>query len=252
MAEFGNTDRGSRLQSMKGKYGPTQGDGISADMPEYGTPANPNYVVRIQQAGGNAVKAFVPETFQLGVVSSFGQPFGQGLNASAAGKASIMMTGNALTSQSMTAQIWEGTQPIEITLELEFVAESDPLIEVLLPIQRLLEMTMPSRGLGGYLLEPPGPVYKDLINWAAFDKARNALGIDGIASGGGAAAKQIAVQIGNFILFDNVVIEQVNSTFHSLMHESGIPMRATVSVTFKTFFIQLKEDVKDIFLMEKR
>lgn len=239
MATFGQfTARGQAFQNMKGQFGPTQGDGISADMPEYGTPSNPNYVVRIQQEGGNAVKAFVPETFQLGVVSSFGQPFGQGISNSALGQASKTLAGNALTSQSMTAQVWEGTQPLELTLELEFVAETNPLTEVLLPLKRLLEMTMPSKGAGGFLLEPPGPVYKDIVNWAAFEVKR----------GEGQAARQITVQIGNFLLFDNVVIEQVNTTFHSMMHESGVPMRATVSVTFKTFFIQLKEDIPYLFM----
>jgi hypothetical protein len=45
-----------------------------------------------------------------------------------------------------------------------------------------------------------------------------------------------------------VVIESVNSTFYSMMHESGIPLRATVSVTFKTFFVQLTDDIPRLFM----
>lgn len=202
----------------------------------YGMKKNENYLVRIKQAGGGEVEAFVPETFQLAVNSAFGQPFGQGLNNSTLGTMSKMF-GVALTSQSMTAQIWEGSQPIEITLELELVAESNPKEEVLDPIKKLFAMTMPSRGGLGGLLEPPGPKYKDIMIWKAFG-----------GKGPGGVTKQITIRIGTFLLFDNVVIESVNTTFYSMMHESGIPLRAVVAVTFKTFFVQLSDDIPNIFI----
>jgi hypothetical protein len=204
----------------------------------YGMENNPNYKVRIAQQGGGKVEAYVPETFQLAVTSQFGQPFGQGISNSTVGTATKMLGLGALTSQSMTAQIWEGTQPIEITLELELVAESSPKEEVLEPIKKLLAMTMPSRGGTGFLLDPPGPKYIDIKDWHAFESAK----------GEGKANKQITVQIGTFLLFDNVVIESVNTTFYSMMHESGIPLRAVVAMTFKTFFIQLSDDIPRIFM----
>lgn len=204
----------------------------------YGMEENANYKVRIAQAGGGQVEAYVPETFQLAVTSQFGQPFGQGISNSTVGTAAKMLGLGALTSQAMTAQVWEGTQPIEITLELELVAESDPKAEVLEPIKKLLAMTMPSRGGSGFLLDPPGPKYVDIVDWHAFEAAK----------GEGKAKKQITVQIGTFLLFDNVVIESVNTTFYSMMHESGIPLRAVVAVTFKTFFIQLSDDIPRIFM----
>lgn len=205
-------------------------------MPD-GMELNPNYLVRISQQGGGKVQGFVPETFQLAVSSQFGQPFGQGLMNSTIGTASKATLGVALTSQSMTAQIWEGSNPIEMTLEIEFVAESDPRSEVLQPIQSLLEMALPSKSKG-FLLAPPGPKYSDIIDWEA---------MAGGTKGEGAAANQISLHVGKFLTFDNIVIENVNVTFHSMMHSSGIPMRATVAVTFKTFFVLLKEDMVDLF-----
>jgi hypothetical protein len=206
-------------------------------MARYGMEENSNYKVFIKQAGGGEVEAYVPETFQLAVTSQFNQPFGQGISNSTVGTATKMLGLGALTSQSMTAQIWEGTQPIEITLELEFVAEYNPQNEVLKPIKDLLTMTMPSRGGSGFLLDPPGPKYVDIVDWEAFEAAK-----------GSQASKQISVKIGNFLLFDNVVIESVNSTFYSMMHETGIPLRATVAVTFKTFFVQLTDDIPRLFM----
>lgn len=205
-------------------------------MARYGMEENSNYKVFIKQAGGGEVEAYVPETFQLAVTSQFNQPFGQGVSNSTVGTAAKVAVGQALVSQAMTAQIWEGTQPIEITLELEFVAEYDPQREVLKPIKDLLTMTMPSRGTGGFLA-PPGPKYLDIINWKAFEPTK-----------GDSAQKQISIKIGNFLFFNNVVIESVNSTFFSMMHETGIPLRATVAVTFKTLFVQIAEDIPNLFM----
>lgn len=203
----------------------------------FGMESNKNYEVKIVQEGGGRVKAYVPETFQLAVTSQFNQPFGQGIQNTTVGTLSKMLGLGALTSQSMTAQIWEGTQPIEMSLELEFLAYNDPAAEVRDPIKELLKMTMPSKRGFGFLLDPPGPVYKDIVDWNTFE-----------VKSGQTAAKQISIKIGNFLLFDNVVIEAVNCVFHSLMTAGGIPLRATVSVTFKTFFVQLKEDLDKIFI----
>lgn len=200
----------------------------------YGMPDNPNYKVRIVQNGGPMVEAFVPETFQLSVTSAFGPAFGQEIQGSTVGKIAQMGAGLSISSQAMTAQIWQGTQPIEMSLELEFVADSDPTSQVSEPIQKLLQMTMPSKGFGP-VLAPPGPKYVSSIDWKAFEPAKRG------------AEKQISIDIGRFLFFDNVVIESVNTTFHSMMHKSGVPLRATCSISFKTFFVQLSDNIPDLF-----
>lgn len=221
---------------------------MSSESNRYGMDANSNYKVYIAQAGTDLkVQAYVPETFQLAVTSQFNQPFGQGIQNSPIGTASKVLGLGALSSQSMTAQVWEGTQPIEMSLELEFVAESSPVDEVQKPILDLLRMTMPGRKGNTFLLDPPGPVYSELLAQTAFetwDQFSNAKR----AEGRGGASREISIKIGNFLVFDNVVIESVNTTFHSMMHETGVPLRATCAVTFKTFFIQLKEDIPNIFV----
>lgn len=209
-------------------------------METYGMQENGNYKVIItHQGAGGVVQGWVPETFQIAVTSQFSQPFGQGISNSTAGQATKAWMGRALTSQSMTAQVWEGSQPIEITLEIEFVAETDPKKEVLEPIKKLLKMTMPSKD-GSNLLRPPGPKYSDIVDWKAFLDPSRPTGKSGVEG-------SISIAIGKFVYFDNVVIESVNSTFHSMMHSSGIPLRATVAVTFKTFFVPVSEDLDAMF-----
>lgn len=205
----------------------------------YGMADNGNYKVIITHNGpGVIVEAWIPETFQVAVTSQFNQPFGQGISNSTIGQAAKTLAGRALTSQSMTAQVWEGSQPIELTLEIELIAEKDPQAEVLNKVKNLLKMVMPSKA-GGTLLKPPGPKYADIVDWKAFEPTK------GRAAGG--TEGNISIDIGNFMLFDSVVIESVNTTFHSMMHSSGIPLRATVAVTFKTFFVPVAEDINTLF-----
>lgn len=208
-------------------------------LPAYGMKENGNYLVRIKQAGGPGVKAYMPEQWSFGVSSQFSQPFGQGVQG-AVGMATKVLGIGALTSQSMTAQVWEGTQPMELTIELEFLAESNPLDEVLTPIKNLIKMVLPSKGGSGgetLLMQPPGPAYASVVDWSDLSAKR----------GEGATDKQITIHMGNFMIFDSVVIESVNTTVHSMMHNSGVPLHATCSVTFKTFFVPLLEDVDGMF-----
>jgi hypothetical protein len=205
----------------------------------YGMKDNPNYKVLIA-GGGKKIKAYVPETFQLSVNGNFGPAFGQGIADSTLGNFSKLFGLGALTSQSMSAQVWMGSSPVEMSLELEFIASDSPTLQVMNPVKDLMSITMPSRGAGGFLLDPPGPSYVDIQNWQIGDG--KSIGNPG---------RKISVKIGNFLLFDNVVIENVNTTYHSMMHSSGIPLRATCAVQFKTFFIQLKEDLPKIFMLDE-
>jgi hypothetical protein len=228
-------------------------------MSTYGMQENANYKVIVSQSARGAqspgliVEGWIPETFQVAVSSQFSQPFGQSHPASLMTK---LTTNVSLTSQSMTAQVWEGSQPIELTLEIEFIAESDPKREVLLPIVNLLMMTMPSNN-GGTFLRPPGPEYTDLQDWKALvNDWQNLAGVNNMTNlerikkgreGIKGVKGAISIDLGKFMYFDNVVIETVNTTFHSMMHSSGIPLRATCAVTFKTLFVPVAEDLANLF-----
>ena len=53
------------------------------------------------------------------------------------------LTAKTLITQAQSIQVWTGFQPQSISLEIEFRAYTDPLVEVERPIQELLRMMSP-------------------------------------------------------------------------------------------------------------
>ena len=62
-----------------------------------------------------------------------------------------------LTTQALTAQIWQGGAFINFQLPFIFQAETSAEKDVMEPIKKLLRLTMPKDPSGGGILEAPGP-----------------------------------------------------------------------------------------------
>lgn len=211
----------------------------------YGMQDNSNYkMVVTSNARWGSVSGYIPEQFNLSVHSQFNQPFGQELLNSTLGTTTKVVAGLAPISQSMTGQIWEGSKPIDLSMEMDLIAEYDPVMEVQERIKSLMKMALPSRG-GAGLLKTPGPSYGSVTGREALNAVQ---GWTGIGSPLGKADGVISIAIGNFLFFDNVVIESVQAQFQSMMHRTGVPLHATVTINFSTFFIVLAEDLDNIFV----
>jgi hypothetical protein len=220
----------------------------------YGMSVNTNYLARIVQDGRVVAKGFLPETIRVSVSSSFGMPFGQAISEKL-NLAAKVLGGTTLVSQSMTMQVWEGTAPLELTIEMEFLAETDPKTEVIAPIQKLLQLVMPKKTSRTGRLEPPGPQ----LDWTKLmdDTQTEALSSvtgqqsegnkfgDALRTAADSAKGKISVYLGNFMKFDNVVVENVDTTFHTMFDKNGLPLRATVALTFKTFMVLAQSDAPE-------
>lgn len=252
---------------------------------------NPNYMVQItfeanardeqssgerlgglNTPGGNVISAYLPENFQFAFSSAYDQPFSQGFIQNSPLQGLSKMMGGSLTTQAMTAQVWQGTPSPEFSLSLVFMAENDPIEEVVRPISRLSKMALPGviNGLGG-MLTPPGP--RISITDVA-KAATNASGASGSTDNKDLAANtdftqrvlqagtqklaglsktlktptnNISLRIGRFLYFPSVVISSVSQTYDTMFDTRGKPLKATVDVTFTTFFVPTKDDVDEIF-----
>lgn len=214
----------------------------------YGTRANDNYVARIMQDGNLIARGYLPETLNVGVSAEWSEPFAQ-MGAGALTDAVQMLTNRRLVNQAQTIQVWQGTTPIKFNLRFHFVANSDPDAEVLVPVMNLFRLTVPTKVNG--MLKPPGP---DL----QFAKGVGSAIVDSVGSirsavAGGAAPQttpgqdlrniidgakgKISLFIGNFLTFDNVVVENVDAEFDTMFDAFGRPLSAKVDVSFKTFMI---------------
>lgn len=120
---------------------------------------------------GIVVRASLPETFTLDTTSEYNAPFAQGLLGSLplVGSA-VKMLGLQLTSQALTAQVWEGSSISEFQLQLVFQVETDVNKDVLEPLMKLMFLTVPREETEGGLLSAPGPQIdlKKLVNSSAY------------------------------------------------------------------------------------
>lgn len=122
---------------------------------------NPDYLVRIvttQTDNPIVVTAPMPESFMFDSQSNYEAPFSQGLFGGQGALSNIAKLGGLkLTSQALTAQIWQGSNETQLGLDLEFVAETDPISEVRDPIISLMKLTTPSYDPASGMLRSPGP-----------------------------------------------------------------------------------------------
>lgn len=243
----------------------------------------------VAQEQGILVEAWLPETIGMDVNATYEAPFVQGLGALSGmeGLSSLArFLGMSLTTQSLTAQIWQGGAFIEFTIPFVFQAETSAAQDVILPIQRLLSLMMPKDPTGGGLLEAPGPridltklaanareelkgagsaVVNEITGLAKSIDTSNGIvstAIDAANKGQASlnkAAKSvstalvnsvvnnISLHLGQFLYFPSVVITDVSPTFDTIIAGDKNPMRATVNVGFRTFYLPTSKDIAIMF-----
>ena len=193
-------------------------------------------------------------------------------------QASQLLFKQALVSRYTSRRIWKGTSPIEITLNLPFNSVNDTFNNVIEPVLRLVQMAAPSEegALAKFLplLTPPGPSPFNteelaLVNNAAQAGNSAAQAIRGMlpqatgavnaVSNSAQGAKKwldngdnISIRIGDYLIFNKVVVKDVQPTFDTAHDTNGWPIRATVMITFQTYEMPTKETLRDsVFRLKK-
>jgi hypothetical protein len=231
------------------------------------------------------VDAWLPETVGVDVNATYEAPYAQGLGeANQKLGAFAQFIGMNLTTQALTAQIWQGGAFINFQLQFVFHAETNAEKDVMQPIKDLLRLTMPKDPSGGGILEAPGP-HVDIKKLAQNGGAGVAQAAQDFRENGlksmvdtakqvmndplGTAAKvkdaannvsqrmssalvnsvvnNISLYLGQFLYFPSVVITDVSPTFDMTLDGTGKPTRATVDVTFRTFYVPTQNDIEILF-----
>lgn len=282
---------------------------------------NPNYLCYIQQYGapGSAkpaisITAPLPDSVQFDTESNFEPLMPQGITDNKTLNSALAVMGVRLAVQSLTAQLWQGSTSGDLSIELEFHTETDPVDDVRTPIVNLMKLVTPSVSNSSGFLTSPGPqldfsqlyqVAKDAVTSGgqvvgAIPSGSNSqqansngsytynptLISTGLGSGlfypttmidsskqstdgkntvspntqqnpnlGTAAywksqiSNRISIQIGNYLLFDNVVITRVSQTFASNFDAiTGLPHHVKVAISFRPMFVLTQEDIDSIYL----
>ena len=234
---------------------------------------------------GILVEAWLPETVGMDVNANYDAPFAQGISNMVPENVGALarFLGMSLTTQAFTVQVWQGGAFIEFQIPFIFQAETSAADDVMKPIKDLLKLTMPKDPQGGGLLEAPGPV----IDLKKLSQANVSQPINNILGGAtlgnmkdaftelkgdtfGALSKlkdkaqdniarpvsraivnsiknNISLHIGKFMYLPSVVITDVSPTYDVMIGPDRNPIRATVNVNFRTFFIPTQNDIDIMF-----
>lgn len=262
---------------------------------------NPNYLVQIIQYGApgsttptSSITAPVPESVEFSVNAEYSTVLPQSMAKSDIMNGAAAIMGMKLAVQAMTAQLWNGSTNGNLSLNLEFVTETDPIQDVRAPILSLMKLATPSIHETG-LMQSPGPqldfstlgqVGSDIVGNAvtsgsAVLKATGTVAtniLKGVMSDGdkdlmsgtgttnAATTKTdpststaaywknkitnlIQIRIGNYLFFDNVIVDKVAPVFTSNFDAiTGLPHHVVVAVQFRPMFTLTQSDLDDIFL----
>lgn len=186
-------------------------------------PQNRNYKVAVTQHGQGAGTVFgwVPEQFALRLQNKWEQFYANLLENSNVNAFTSGFGSKSFFMKSMTGHVWMGTEAIEFQMQLQFDADTDVIADVHEPVEKLISWASPSYNGGGFI-SAPGPNLLSNQN-------------------------RMSLRIGNFLYFDSVIIPNLDITWHSMMHHSGVPIAADVEISFRTFYTMTREDILAIF-----
>jgi hypothetical protein len=120
--------------------------------------ANTNYLVLVQQSTtGIAVEAPIPETFAMDLSATYEQALPQGFVGNKAINLTAAAFGARLSVQALSAQLWSGNNEMDLSIDLEFHTENDPVNDVRAPILNLMKLTTPTISSTTGMLASPGP-----------------------------------------------------------------------------------------------
>ena len=178
----------------------------------------------------------VEETLSLSIGAQWAAPFENVLSEAAqtagsknasVGKAmgwgSLAMKGMGLSGKAKitSVQVWQSSDPFAVTIPFTFIAVNSAKTDVLDKVKALLKMVAPSE-TAGTLLVAPGPT------------------LLGAAIGG----VNINLKIGEYLELEPCIIDDVQVQFDNVIGEEGIPLRAKVTVSIKSWYNAFtKEDI---------
>jgi hypothetical protein len=144
---------------------------------------NSNYLITIQSTGDPAsgqspisVSAPMPDEFAFDVGATYEQMLPQGFLGNRVINVASSIFGTKLAVQAMTAQLWAGNTDSELSMQIDFHTETNPLQDVRTPIVNLLKLAMPSVNQQNGFLTSPGPQLDTSSAGSIFSTAGSTVG----------------------------------------------------------------------------
>jgi hypothetical protein len=150
-------------------------------------------------------------------------------------------------NKTLSANIWQGTSPMDVTIPFVFKVERDVNSELLKPIRNIMKWALPSEttamGFGVGMSAPYSPplFFGD-----------NGNGLTGSPKTAAQINSPVTVQFGNFFRLERCVIMSVSKTYDSMFDANGKPLSAKVDVSVRSVYAVTVEDVDPMFQLTDR
>ena len=287
-------------------YIPTKGDVEGVYKPPFD---NENYKLKIYIGSGekgannsgitDPITAYLPEQVSFSSISNWapfipdllGEIPGVGGFLSGIGKTVDNVTsgfGYQMNTRMTKIRAWKGNQAPTFSFDLQFNAIDSPFRNVLLPIIRLLSLTMPSADPNSAFVEAPGPdIMKQLVksvsgfsaSMASADNKNKIASIGNLANLSSSTINtinsgisstnesiqslvskynssplkkksdnKITLQIGKYMIIENVVLTSIHPKIDSMFTFSGEPVSAEASCTFELLYPPTTTDLANWFI----
>lgn len=236
-----------------------------------GNPIAPEYLIRIiSYRNRKAVTAILQQDLSIRVESKW-EPLLPSSVLATANKAAQALTGGrvSIITASTSRRIWQGSSPIQLSINLKFEAIRKAHKEVVEPCQLLQAIALPSNnasyteasemeltkskyaavkeGIGGVFLAPPGPTPFDSKGLLSRDTNRNASDVVYGLKGGDI----IKIEIGQFLSFWNVIVKEATVQYANKFTKEGFPISAIANIVFESYEMMTVETLDDSYNMKK-
>jgi len=134
--------------------------------------------------------------------------------------------GASPTLAMMTQRVWIATKPISMRVKMLFAEDVSAEDEVVTMCKNLQMLASP--GKHGQVLTAPGPS----PSWGRKE--------DTVGNIGGGS---ITIKVGTFLTFVNVIIDDLNVSYHTRMSVTGKPIFAEVDLMFSTYEVITKDQI---------
>ena len=189
----------------------------------------------------NVIRGLLDKPFSLSTSSNWDvfnpvpsqlSGFGDAINAGVQAGTGLLNGGNTYSSVSIysTRRVWKGSDPLSLTLDINFYAVNDAYKEVLSPCMRLERLALPSYDGLVPFLQPPGP------NPFSFN----------VQSGQATGGDIIEIYVGTLLYFGSVIVKRCTVTFDNKYDVNGYPLKASVQIDFETFQVATKQDISNM------
>lgn len=231
-----------------------------------------NKLVRIYYGDGATLLTTRPlimdDDFSIKTSSKFGQLW----EASSNNFMSLLSNSFNIPSGQFAlqgAQIWQSTDPINVSIKVRVEMDTDPYKDVIVPSWILMQTTLPkiresvkenfdgtqtkleTLNLKLKTLIPPGPNLQTLIDLMKKDKSQTASKSTSLLAGNNGLNGVYNVKIG-FVTFKNVIITSVEPTFSKVYaismekQNKKFPISADLSIEMTTMEVATTDMLTDL------